>query len=101
MAEEERVDLRETVGELVASGRESGGEADGVTRLVHPADRTATRLADTARAAADHCPLLEVVNFSYTTVPAVSLAPLLQKCHHLEVLKAAGIASWVGFDDSE
>ncbi|TBU65000.1 hypothetical protein BD310DRAFT_296609 [Dichomitus squalens] len=50
--------------------------------------------SDTAHSAANHCPQLEVVNFNYTAVPAMALAPLLQNCSHLEVLKVAGIVSW-------
>ncbi|KAI1797818.1 RNI-like protein [Ganoderma leucocontextum] len=49
---------------------------------------------DTATAAANHCPHLEVVNFNYTAVSPASMAPLVFKCTRLEVLKVAGIASW-------
>ncbi|RDX55923.1 RNI-like protein [Lentinus brumalis] len=48
----------------------------------------------TVEAAAEHCPLLEVVNFNYTAAPPTSLAPLLKQCEHLEVLKVAGIPNW-------
>ncbi|RPD82610.1 RNI-like protein [Lentinus tigrinus ALCF2SS1-7] len=48
----------------------------------------------TAEAIAEHCALLEVVNLNYTSVAPMSLAPLLLKCQHLEVLKVAGIPNW-------
>ncbi|KAI0724492.1 hypothetical protein C8T65DRAFT_798165 [Cerioporus squamosus] len=48
----------------------------------------------TVEAAAEHCPLLEVVNLNYTAVPPPSLTPLLKRCEHLEVLKVAGIPNW-------
>ena len=51
----------------------------------------------TAQAAGESCPDLAVVNFSYTVVTPISLAPLLQRCRSLEVLKVAGITNWVGF----
>ncbi|KAI0735233.1 hypothetical protein C8Q76DRAFT_276228 [Earliella scabrosa] len=50
--------------------------------------------AKTVEAAAKHCPSLELANFNYTAVPAISLAPLLQNCKQLAVLKVAGIPNW-------
>ncbi|KAI0801330.1 hypothetical protein C8Q74DRAFT_1364950 [Fomes fomentarius] len=48
----------------------------------------------TVDAVAGHCHLLEAINLNYTAVPAVALAPLLQNCTQLEVLKLAGIPNW-------
>jgi hypothetical protein len=45
-------------------------------------------------AAAKYCPLLTVVNLSYTSVTPASLVPLIVACPHLEVLKLAGIPNW-------
>ncbi|KIM84624.1 hypothetical protein PILCRDRAFT_390629 [Piloderma croceum F 1598] len=45
-------------------------------------------------AAAKCCPLLTVVNLSYTSVTPASLVPLALACSHLEVLKLAGIPNW-------
>ncbi|KAI9445156.1 RNI-like protein [Lactarius indigo] len=50
----------------------------------------------TVKAAADACPSLISVNFNYTSVTPLSLVPLLRKCkERLEVLKVAGISSWL------
>ena len=46
-------------------------------------------------AAAKYCPLLTVVNLSYTSVTPVSLVPLAVACVNLEVLKLAGVPNWV------
>jgi hypothetical protein len=52
----------------------------------------------TVQAAAEKCPSLTSVNFNYTSVTPLSLVPLLRKCgESLEVLKVAGINSWVHF----
>ncbi|KAH9082037.1 hypothetical protein EDB83DRAFT_2512840 [Lactarius deliciosus] len=52
----------------------------------------------TVKAVADACPSLMSVNFNYTSVTPLSLVPLLRKCgERLEVLKVAGISSWVYF----
>jgi hypothetical protein len=50
----------------------------------------------TIQAAAKACPSLKAVNFNYTSVSPLALAPLLRSCkERLEVLKVAGISSWV------
>ncbi|KAH8988818.1 RNI-like protein, partial [Lactarius akahatsu] len=50
----------------------------------------------TVKAVADACPSLVSVNFNYTSVTPLSLVPLLRKCRErLEVLKVAGISSWL------
>jgi hypothetical protein len=52
----------------------------------------------TVQAAAEKCTSLTSVNFNYTSVTPLSLVPLLRKCcEKLEVLKVAGISSWVNF----
>ena len=52
----------------------------------------------TVQAAAEKCPSLTSVNFNYTSVTPISLVPLLRKCREkLEVLKVAGISTWVYF----
>ncbi|KAI0067707.1 RNI-like protein [Artomyces pyxidatus] len=51
--------------------------------------------AKTVEAAATSCPALRVVNYNYTSVLPVFLAPLLlARKDQLEVLKVAGIPSW-------
>jgi hypothetical protein len=50
----------------------------------------------TIQAVAEKCTSLTSVNFNYTSVTPLSLVPLLRKCRErLEVLKVAGISSWV------
>ena len=49
----------------------------------------------TIAAAAKSCPLLTVVNLSYTSVTPASLVLLVVACPYLEVLKLAGIPNWV------
>ena len=52
----------------------------------------------TVKAAAEKCPSLTSVNFNYTSVTPLSLVPLLRECRErLDVLKVAGISSWVYF----
>ncbi|KAI0078943.1 RNI-like protein [Panus rudis PR-1116 ss-1] len=48
----------------------------------------------TVSAVAKHCPKLTKLNLNYTSVIPVSLAPVLQNCKALGVLKMAGISSW-------
>ncbi|KIP12014.1 hypothetical protein PHLGIDRAFT_98774 [Phlebiopsis gigantea 11061_1 CR5-6] len=50
--------------------------------------------AQTVHAAAACCSHLNVLNVNHTAVPPVALAPILQKCPDLTVLKVAGIPSW-------
>ena len=50
----------------------------------------------TIQAIAKACLSLKSVNLNYTSVAPVALAPLLRSCkERLEVLKVAGISSWV------
>lgn len=49
----------------------------------------------TVEAVASSCHHLSVLNVNHTAVPPVALAPVLQKCSDLEVLKVAGVSSWV------
>lgn len=42
------------------------------------------------------CPDLFVLNLNYTSVLPAALAAVLRACKSLEVLKVAGISSWVG-----
>ena len=50
----------------------------------------------TIQAIAKACPSLKSVNLNYTSVTPLALAPLLLSCkERLEVLKVAGINSWV------
>jgi hypothetical protein len=50
----------------------------------------------TIEAAAKACLSLKSVNLNYTSVTPLALAPLLRSCkERLEVLKVAGINSWV------
>jgi len=50
----------------------------------------------TIQAVAKACPSLKAVNLNYTSVTPLALAPLLRSCkERLEVLKVAGINSWV------
>ena len=53
--------------------------------------------AETAKAAAASCTMLEVVNFNYTSVTPVSLVPLITACTQLQALKLAGIQNWARF----
>lgn len=50
--------------------------------------------AKTMEATATSCPSLITLNLSYTSVQPVHIAPVLQACKSLEVLKLAGIPSW-------
>ncbi|KAI0257514.1 hypothetical protein BJV78DRAFT_1116630 [Lactifluus subvellereus] len=50
----------------------------------------------TVKAVAKACPSLTSINLNYTSVTPLALAPLLRNCkERLEVLKVAGISSWV------
>lgn len=52
-------------------------------------------------AASKHCPQLRSVNLNYTAVAPISLLPLVTACHHLEVLKLAGISNWASLVSSQ
>lgn len=49
----------------------------------------------TCSAVAKKCPKLTALNLSYTSANPVHVAPILLACPDLEVLKVAGISSWV------
>jgi hypothetical protein len=50
----------------------------------------------TIQAIAKTCLSLKSINLNYTSVAPLALAPLLRSCkERLEVLKVAGITSWV------
>lgn len=58
--------------------------------------RSCTKVADkTCNALAKNCSKLSVLNLSYTSATPVQVAGILLACPDLEVLKVAGIPSWV------
>ncbi|KAG6850816.1 hypothetical protein H0H93_008119 [Arthromyces matolae] len=57
--------------------------------------RGCTKVAsETLRAIAQNAPNVQVLNLSYTSVTPAFMAPVLNRCSHLKVVKVAGIQSW-------
>lgn len=67
-----------------------------ILRLCRAFSRSCARAAEkTCNAVAQNCPKLSVLNLSYTSATPVQVASVLLACPEIEVLKAAGISSWV------